>query len=95
MIDGTVRHDPDRSAYEYVSDGRVLAVADYRRVGDTVVMHHTFTEPAYRGNGIAARLVAAALDDIRSRGLRVEPTCWFAADFIATHPEYQDLLADA
>ena len=88
-----IRHEPQRAAYEYVVDGQVIAVADYRRVGDRVEMHHTYTEPAHRGQGIAATLVAAALDDLRRRGREVVPTCWFVAGFIDTHPEYRDLLA--
>jgi predicted GNAT family acetyltransferase len=88
-----VRHDPQRSAYEYVADGEVIAVADYRDDGQRVEMHHTYTDPAHRGQGIAAVLVAAALDDIRRRDRRVVPTCWFVAEFLDTHPEYADLRA--
>jgi predicted GNAT family acetyltransferase len=86
-----IRHDPQRSAYEYVLDGVVIGVADYRSTGDRIEMHHTYTDPAHRGQGIAATLVAAALDDVRRRDLRVVPTCWFVAGFIDSHPEYRDL----
>jgi predicted GNAT family acetyltransferase len=90
---GTIRHDAAHSRYEYVVDGRVVGVADYDGAGDRVVMHHTQTEPALRGQGIAAALVAGALDDLRARGLQVVPTCWYVAQFIDEHPEYGDLLA--
>jgi predicted GNAT family acetyltransferase len=91
---GTVRHLADQSRYEYVTtDGQVVGVADYDEAGERVVMHHTHTAPAFRGQGIAAVLVAGALDDLRSRGLRVVPTCWYVAQFIDEHPEYGDLVA--
>jgi predicted GNAT family acetyltransferase len=93
MRNGTVVHDADGSRYEYVEDGRVLAIADYRRVGEQVVMHHTETRASHRGRGIGETLVAGALDDVRAHDLRVVPTCWFVAEFIDTHPEYRDLLA--
>jgi predicted GNAT family acetyltransferase len=37
--------------------------------------------------------VADALDDIRSRGLKVVPLCPFVAAYIRRHPEYEDLVA--
>lgn len=88
----TERHDPEGQRYELVVDGRAIAVAEYRVEGDVVVMHHTFTDPAHRGHGYAARVVGFALDDLRARGVRVDPQCWFVADFIDAHPEYRDLL---
>jgi predicted GNAT family acetyltransferase len=91
---GSVRHDSRAARYEYVVDGTVVGVADYQTTDGAVVMHHTFTDPAHRGHGIAAQLVAGALDDVRSRGLRVVPTCWYVAEFIESHPRYSDLLAD-
>lgn len=90
-----VRHVPEQERYEGVIDGQVVGTAEYRYAGERVVMHHTYTDPGYRGRGIAAVLVAGSLDDIRSRGLRVEPSCWYVAAFIDSHPEYRDLLAVA
>ena len=92
--DGLVRHVPDHDRWEYVLDGTAVAVLDYRTDGDRVVMHHTYTDPAHRGQGIAARVVQAALDDVRRRGGTVVPACWFVAEFVETHPAYGDLVAD-
>jgi predicted GNAT family acetyltransferase len=88
-----VHHEPDRSRYELVVDDEVLAVAEYRDDGDRVVMHHTYTAPQHRGNGYAAMVVQGALDDLRTQGKTIVPTCWFVAEFVDSHPEYQDLLA--
>jgi uncharacterized protein len=93
MAAPTVVHQPDQDRYELVADGEVLAVADYRDDGSTVVMHHTYTEPRHRGNGYAAVLVEGALDDLRARGRTIVPTCWFVAEFVDAHPEYRDLVA--
>ena len=93
MSSPELRHDADGSRYELVVDGDVVAVADYRDDGTTVVMHHTYTQPHHRGNGYAAILVQGALDDLRARGRTVVPTCWFVAEFIDGHPEYRDLVA--
>jgi len=45
------------------------------------------------GRGLAARLVAGALDDIRARGLHVVPICPFVSSYISRHPDYGDLVA--
>jgi predicted GNAT family acetyltransferase len=81
------------SRYELIEDGHVLAVADYRVVGDVVVVPYTEVDPALRGNGVGAVLVQATLDAIREDGHRVVPQCWYVARFIAEHPDYQDLVA--
>jgi len=44
---------------------------------------------------VGSALVRAVLDDVRRRGLRVEPRCPFIAAFIARHPAYADLVARA
>ncbi len=90
---GVIRHDTDHHRYEWVADNQVVGVLEYRVSGGRIEMHHTHTVPARRGRGIAARLVGAALDDVRTRDLRVVATCWYVAEYIDTHPEYRDLLA--
>jgi predicted GNAT family acetyltransferase len=84
---------PDRSRYEAVVDGEVVAFADYEAREDVVVLPHTVTKPALRGRGFAGHVVRFALDDIRASGRRVVPSCWYVARFIDEHPEYADLLA--
>jgi hypothetical protein len=90
---GIVHHEPERSRYELVVDGTVVGVADYRRDGDTWVFPHTEIDPARRGQGLGAELVQGALDDVRREGGRVVPRCWYVAEFIDGHPDYQDLVA--
>lgn len=90
-----VIHNADESRYELTAGEQTIGVADYRLhdAGDGIVaeFHHTFVEPAERGRGHAARLVAAALDDVRQRGWRVHARCWYVAQFIDTHPDYAEL----
>jgi len=88
-----VRDAPDRSRYEVLVDGQVVGVADYRIDGDVVVLPHTEVAPGMRHRGLAARLVAHVLDDVRASGRRVEPRCWYVARYIRRHPEYADLVA--
>ena len=87
------RHNPDKSRYEVLIDGRVVGLADYHVQGDVVVFPHTEVDPSLRGRGLAAELVRTALDDVRATGRTVVPSCWYVAQFIDEHPEYGDLLA--
>jgi hypothetical protein len=88
-----VRRDEDRSRYELVEDGTVVGFADFRARDGVVVMPHTVIDPERRRQGLGAQLVAGALDDLRTRGDRVVPSCWYVAEFIDAHPEYADLRA--
>jgi predicted GNAT family acetyltransferase len=88
-----IRNNSGRSRYELIVDGAVAGVADYRQYGATVVLPHTETDAARRGQGLGEKLVRGALDDIRRSGRTVVPRCWFVAQFIDDHPEYRDLVA--
>jgi predicted GNAT family acetyltransferase len=87
-----VRND-DAERYELWVGGELASLADYRRRGDVLEMHHTETRDAFRGQGLAAQLVRGALDDVRERGLKIVPSCWFVADFIDANGGYADLVA--
>lgn len=69
------------------------AFLSYQRFPDRFVMVHTEVPPPIEGEGIAGKLVAAALDFARAEHLRVIPLCPYVTDFVRKHPEYQDLLS--
>ena len=46
------------------------------------------------GAGVGSAIVRFALDDIRTLGMKVRPTCWFVRGWIERHPEYADLLEE-
>ena len=87
-----VRHEPAAHRFVAEVDGWT-SECSYRRDGDVVLMTHTGVPPALEGRGIAAALVAAALDWARREGLRVRPLCSYVAVYLRRHPEYRDLLA--
>jgi uncharacterized protein len=64
----------------------------YRLEPGVVVLVHTDVDPAYSGRGLGTKLIRGALDDIRSRSLKLVPLCPFVAAFIRRHPEYADLV---
>ncbi|MGL4312553.1 MAG: GNAT family N-acetyltransferase [Sphingomonas sp.] len=78
--------------FELVEDGH-LAFAEYRIEAGVITFTHTIVPPEIGGRGVASRLIAAALDSARERGLKVVPQCSFVAAFFDRHPEQRDLLA--
>ena len=82
-----VRDNPEELRYEILRDGELLGEILYRTRPGAVVLVHTEVEPSAEGQGVGGRLVAGALEDIRSRGLRVVPVCPFVAAYIRRHPE--------
>ena len=79
-------------AFELVVDGH-RAFAAYKLDGDTITFTHTVVPKAIEGRGVASKLIRAALDSARDRGLKVVAECPFVAAYIERHPEMRDLLA--
>lgn len=89
----TVTRNDERSRYELVVDGDVVGIADFEVDGSVLVLPHTEIDRSRRGQGLGAVLVGGLLDDVRARGERVVPTCWYVREYIDLHPETVDLLA--
>lgn len=75
----------------YVGDD-LAGIAEYRDAPNRRTMFHTKVDDAFEGRGLAGRLAAWALDDLRTKGLSVVPTCPFVRSYIERHPEYADLV---
>jgi uncharacterized protein len=72
--------------------GEYVAFSEYRLNGDTIHFLKTRVPPELEGQGVAGRLVKAALDDARAQHLTVVPICRFVTAYIRRHPEYRDLV---
>jgi uncharacterized protein len=89
----TVEHDRDSHRFTVeVSSG--TAVLHYVPAGTGVLeLYSTYVPPLDRGNGVASRLVEAAVEYARHEGLRIIPSCWYVAQWIHQHPEHADLVS--
>jgi hypothetical protein len=87
-----VRHEPERRRFSAVVDN-VEAVLDYDRRPGVISLVHTGVPTAIGGRGVAAALVARALEFARAEGLKVVPACSYVAAYFKRHPEHADLLA--
>lgn len=95
MSDVQINDRPDLEYYEITVDGTRAGLAAYELEGDVIAFTHTEVDDAYEGQGLGSRLARYALDDARSRGLRVRPLCPFIKTWIRRHVDYQDLVVQA
>ena len=90
-----ISHRPAERRFVLSDDGVDLAHLEYVVRDGVWFVTHTFTEPAARGRGLAAQVTRAALDAARAERVRVRPICPFVVDYVATHPEYADIVVSA
>ncbi len=77
-----------RSRFELEADGET-AIAEYRIADGAIYFTHTETPHRLQGRGIASKLVRGAVEQARSRGLKIVPRCSYVADWLKKHPEFQ------
>ena len=96
MDEPTVRHEPQQGRFSVHKDDHE-AYMEYQQAGEGVVdFTHTFTPEELRGQGLAGKIVSAALDWARENDLQVIPTCSYVQSYLERHEEeYGDLRADS
>jgi predicted GNAT family acetyltransferase len=82
----------ERSRFEVRVDGELAGFAEYRLRPPLIAFTRTLIDPRFEGQGLATRLIRAALSEARSAGLVVLPFCPFVRSYIAgPTAEYLDL----
>ena len=92
-MDIEVTDNPDKARFEIAVDGELAGFVLYHLRGNQIAFTHTETDDRFRGHGLAGQLVRSALDTARERHLTVLPYCPFVKSWIASHPDYQDLVS--
>jgi predicted GNAT family acetyltransferase len=96
MADVETSKNDEAHRYEAQLDGEVVGFAEYQLTDKLVIFTHTEVDDRCEGMGVGSTLARAALDDVRAEGTRkVLPVCPFIKQWIAHHPDYQDLVYGA
>ena len=85
-----VHDNPAENRFELEEDGS-LAYADYRREDGRWVIPYVYAPPALRGTGAAGRLMVGVATMARAAGVRLLPTCGYAAAWLRRHREWADV----
>lgn len=86
-----VSDNPAQHRFELAVDGHIAA-AYYELAGGVITFVHTEVPPELGGKGIGSKLAKGALDQVRTRGLKVIAQCPFIKGWIDKHPDYAGLL---
>ena len=91
-----IRHAENggRGAYTVaLAEGERAELTYARGALDHVVADHTYVPRAFRGQGIAERMVERLIADARAAGTKITPVCWFVAGEFRRHgTEWEDVL---
>ena len=81
------------SRYEMDEQG-LTSYADYRREPGRLYIDYVFAPPDLRGTGASGRLMQAVSQDARDKGLRITPSCGYAAAGQHRSSEFKDLVGE-
>lgn len=77
-----VEHDKTGKRF-YIPLEKGEAYVSYQMENDeSIDLHETFTSPNLRGQGLAAKVVQAALDYAKEKQLKVIPTCPYVKSYM-------------
>lgn len=82
----------EEQRYELWVGDALVGVIEYDTEPGLVVLIHTEVDPAFEGRGLATKLIAGAIEDIRARGLKLVPVCPVVRAYLRRHPEDRDLV---
>ena len=88
---GGITDNKQQSRYEMAVEGGT-AVLQYMERDGALYLTHTEVPPELEGGGIGSRLVKHALEQAKSRGIKVAPRCPFVRAYIDRHPAYRPLV---
>ena len=74
-------------------DGKRVAEMTYVTAGDSAfIIDHTEVDPSLRGQGVAEKLLDAAVKHARDNKLKIHATCHFALKKLQEEEEFKDVF---
>lgn len=72
-----------------------LAFIEYNQRPGLFELLHTQVPPELEGKGVGTAIIEKTLEYLEQHRLKVIPSCPFVAAYIARHPEWNRIVADA
>jgi len=84
----------DRGAFIIKGENKRLAELTYTRASDgSMDINHTEVDESLRGQGVGEKLVKAAVEFAREKGIKITATCPYASKLLARNDEYSDVYS--
>ena len=64
----------------------------YAKDKDVIELYSTYTPPDLRGQGLAEKVVLAALIYAEENNLKIIPGCWYVRKILENHTKFQSLV---
>lgn len=87
-----INHDKEAQKFSLTIDGKDSSVLYRMTANKTMDIYRTYVPPEQRNNGLAGKIVKAALDYAKENNLKVIPSCSYTDYFIKQNKEYKSLL---
>lgn len=83
----------NKGAWYIAQNGERVAAMTFSATGNgTLIIDHTEVSDVLRGTGAGKKMLAAAVEHARAKGLRIMPLCPFAKSVFDKTPDYADVL---
>lgn len=80
-----IERDNERNSYVIQVAGAEAGYAHFIQGDGEITFDHTHVDPAFAGQGLAGKLVEAAITDATSRGSRIIPVCSYVQGWVRAH----------
>jgi uncharacterized protein len=90
-----IENNTEKQQYEAKQDGKVIAFAEYRPIGTSIMFTHTEVDEKLEGKGVGSKLIRFALEDTKAKGMTAIPMCPFVKIFIQRHKDFIDVVHPA
>jgi uncharacterized protein len=91
----SVENNAEKNRYEAKQGNKVIAFAEYRPIGTSLMFTHTEVDENLEGQGVGTTLIRFALEDTRAKGMTAIPMCPFVKVFIQRHEDFIDVVHPA
>ncbi|WP_226781819.1 GNAT family N-acetyltransferase [Oceaniglobus trochenteri] len=94
MSDPEIRRETGTTRGRYVleQDGAEAELTYSIVAPDHIIADHTGVPHAFRGQGIAAKLVARLVSDAQAEGVKITSRCSYVTAQARRHPEWADVF---
>jgi uncharacterized protein len=88
----TIENNTEKQQFEAKLDGKVVAFAEYRPIGQSIMFTHTEVNEDLEGKGVGSQLIRFALEDTKAKNMTAIPMCPFVKLFIQRHKDFIDVV---